>query len=87
MENLTIQAYQDHTWRDVALLKFSNAEQHNFEQVFIGYLREYALTNLDRDDEFAVSINYPVSLFFNFSTHGCLSFLDDLIPNGASRRF
>lgn len=91
MERLTLQAYIQHQWQDVAVLTFPLSDKKQYRTVELDYLRDYALEHLEQDDHHAVSLNFPVLLFTdNFGIdgqHNALRFLDDIIPSGASRRF
>lgn len=85
MEHLTIQAFIDGLWRDIAQLSFPESEKANYRLTSLDYEQDYALAELDKDDMHAVSLNYPVSLFFDEPRW--LRFLDDIMPSGASRRY
>ncbi|WP_368541844.1 type II toxin-antitoxin system HipA family toxin [Enterobacter soli] len=88
METLTVQAYLDEQWTDVAIVTFPESDAGNWQTTRVEYLTEYAIAFLDRDDNHAVSVNYPVSLFFDDQGQpGWLRFIDDIIPSGASRRY
>ncbi|EJG0039208.1 hypothetical protein DC932_RS01610 [Vibrio parahaemolyticus] len=85
MEHLTIQAFINSQWIDIAKLSFPNSEQGHYRLTSLDYEQDYALAELNKDDMHAVSINHPVSLFFD--EPGWLCFLDDIMPSGASRRY
>lgn len=85
MEQLTIQAFINSEWRDIAQLSFPESEQGNYRLTSLDYEQDYAVAQLGKDDIHAVSINHPVSLFFD--TPAWLHFLDDIMPSGASRRY
>lgn len=88
METLTVQAYLEETWVDIALITFPESDRDNWKTTKVDYLTEYALEFLDRDDSHAVSLNHPVSLYFDDKGNpGWLRFIDDIIPSGASRRY
>ena len=88
MEQLTIQAYINGQWSDIAQLSFPQSEQGNYRLTSLDYEQAYALAELDKDDLHAVSLNLPVSLFFDdLGRPGWLRFLDDIMPSGASRRY
>ncbi len=53
----------------------------------MGYLTEYALDWLDRDDEHACSLQLPVELMNTHQLPRWFAFLDDIMPAGASRRY
>lgn len=88
MDQLTIQAYINGQWSDIAQLSFPESEQGNYRLTSLDYEQAYALAELDKDDLHAVSLNHPVSLFFDdLGRPGWLRFLDDIMPSGASRRY
>ena len=88
MESLTLQALLDEQWIDVAQLSFPNSEQGDWRLTELDYVSGYSIEYLDADDHHAVSINHPVSLFFDdHDSPGWLRFIDDIIPSGASRRY
>lgn len=88
MEELTLQAFLSNQWTDIARITFPESEQNDYRITEVDYQSEYAIDNLDLDDNHAVSLNHPVSLFFeNGGHHGWMRFLDDIIPSGASRRY
>lgn len=88
MDNLTIQAFINDEWSDIALISFPKSNQGNYKVTELEYLSDYALEHLAKDDFHAVSLNHPVSLFFNDTElPGWLTFLDDIIPSGSARRY
>lgn len=88
MEQLTLQAFLNNEWVDIANITFPDSEQNNYRLTELNYLFDYAIDNLDRDDNRAVSLNHPVALFFeDDGQRGWLKFLDDIIPSGSSRRY
>lgn len=88
MEHLTVQGCFLGQWRDIAQISFPASDQGNFRQTRMDYERDYALAQLDKDDLHAVSLNFPVSFFFDdVGKPGWLRFLDDIMPSGASRRY
>ncbi len=85
MEALTVQAFIKGVWVDVGTISFPKSHQHNFRVTELHYLSDYALAHHDQDDCHAVSINHPVSFFFDdMGKPGWLRFLDDIMPSGAS---
>ena len=64
METLTVQAFLNAEWQDIALIKFPGSEQGDWFTTQIDYLTDYASDFLERDDYHAVSLNHPVSLYF-----------------------
>ncbi|MGC6387011.1 type II toxin-antitoxin system HipA family toxin [Ewingella sp. S1.OA.A_B6] len=88
MQDLTLQAFLSNEWADIARITFPESEQNDYRVTELDYQSEYAIDNLDLDDNHAVSLNHPVSLFFeDGGHHGWMRFLDDIIPSGASRRY
>ncbi|MEL2239417.1 HipA domain-containing protein [Leclercia adecarboxylata] len=86
MESLTIQAWLDSEWQDIAIVTFPYSDNDDWRTTEENYLSDYAIDFLDNDDRHAVSLNYPVSLYFDDGGKpGWLRFLDDIIPSGASR--
>lgn len=88
MEQLTVQAFLNNQWCDVALITFPESEQSMYQLTELDYQSDYAIDHLNRDDNYAVSLNHPVSLFFDDGGQpSWMRFLDDIIPSGASRRY
>jgi len=88
MEELTLQAFIKSEWFDVAIISFPKSVKHNFRVSELNYLSDYALEHYDKDDFHAVSINHPISFFFDdMGKPGWLKFLDDIMPSGASKRY
>jgi|26BtaG_2_1085354.scaffolds.fasta_scaffold01134_1 serine/threonine-protein kinase HipA len=84
---LTIQAYLNDSWQDIAIIEFDEGKKITG----LTYLSDYSLEHFLADNHFAASINYPVELFAYNLTHKSdshwLPFLDDITPAGASRRY
>ncbi|WED27293.1 HipA domain-containing protein [Vibrio sp. DW001] len=88
MEELTIQAFTKEEWLDVAIISFPKSDKKNLSVTELHYLDDYALDHHNKDDLHAVSINHPVSFFFDdMGKPGWLKFLDDIMPSGAGRRY
>lgn len=88
MDSLTLQAFLENQWTDVANIVFPDSEKQLYQTTEIIYTYDYAINYLGRDDKHAVSINYPVSLFSeDDGQRGWMKFLDDLVPSGSSRRY
>lgn len=88
MEFLTLQVFLQSEWVDIAHITFPGSDLNAFHITELNYQSDYAIEYLDRDDNHAVSLNHPVSLFFeNEGQRGWMKFLDDIIPSGASRRY
>lgn len=79
---LTLQIHHNNAWHDAAELTFSD----DYRPIRLDYLFDYAINFLERDDNVAVSLNYPVQIFSD-STLKKFTFLDDIVPSGASRRY
>lgn len=63
METLTVQAYLNEAWTNIALINFPGSQNNDWNTTQLDYLTEYAINFLDNDDFHAVSVNHPVSLF------------------------
>lgn len=88
MERLTVQAFIHLEWIDIAQIIFPHSDDAEWRVTELHYLSDYALEHLDSDDNHAVSLVQPVSLFFDdHGAPGWLRFIDDIIPSGASRRY
>lgn len=88
METLTLQALLNGKWLDIAQIAFPDSDRGNWRLTELDYFSDYAIEHLDADNHCAVSINHPVSLFFDdHGSAGWLKFIDDIIPSGASRRY
>ncbi|HEK2945618.1 TPA: HipA domain-containing protein [Proteus mirabilis] len=96
MEKITLQAFLNQEWRDIAIINFPNdghlALENQYDITYpiteLAYESDYSIDYLFRDDHHAVSLNHPVSLFFDDKgSPGWCKFLDDIVPSGASRRY
>ncbi|MCI4236731.1 type II toxin-antitoxin system HipA family toxin [Dickeya dianthicola] len=88
MERLTVQAFIDNAWQDIAELGFPESDQDNYLLTRLDYASDYGIDYMDCDDHHAVSVNYPVRIFFDDGGEpGWMRFLDDIIPAGASRQY
>ena len=88
MEQLTIQAFINRQWLDIAVISFPESDQHNYKVTAVDYLQDFAIDHFESDDLHAVSINHPVAFFFEDNGKpGWLKFLDDIMPGGASRKY
>lgn len=83
MEKLTLQIYLEQAWCDLAFLYFDSETYQlcNFE-----YLTDYVVQHYGKTGEHAVSLNYPVNVFID-DTSLLWSWLSDIAPAGASRRY
>lgn len=84
MATLTLQVFLKNQWLDMLLLAF-NPNSYELEQ--ISYLNEYITEHFGETGLTAASINYPVDFFIDRQEKRWLSFLNDIIPAGASRRY
>ena len=88
MDNLTLQAFLNEKWTDIAHISFPKSGEGNYRITELEYISDYALEQYGKDDYHAVSLNHPVALFFDdVGQPGWLRFLDDIMPSGASRRY
>jgi serine/threonine-protein kinase HipA len=88
MAKLTLQLFIESQWQDAALLEMPASEAGRTGPATLGYEPpSYALEWMDYDDEHAVSLNYPVDLMQTYRAKPWFSFLDDIMPAGASRRY
>lgn len=88
MATLTLQLFTENQWQDAALLEIPLPEAGRISSATLGYEPpSYALEWMDHDDERAVSINCPVDLMQTYRATSWFSFLDDIMPAGASRRY
>ncbi|WP_019672500.1 hypothetical protein [Psychrobacter lutiphocae] len=83
IQPLTIQAYLDNQWLDIAKITFDDSKHITS----FAYLSDYALEHFLADNYFSTSINYPIELFEYTVDNNWLPFLDDIVPAGASRRY
>lgn len=88
MQDLTLQAFVENGWCDIATLKFTPNPDSAYPNVELLYHTEYAIEHLQQDNQFSVSLNFPVELaYVGAPKKSWLTFLDDIIPSGASRRY
>lgn len=96
VEKITLQAFLDQEWRDIAIIHFPEHDRALYASKYditypiteLEYETNYSVDYLYQDDNHAVSINHPVSLYFDDNgSPGWLKFLDDIVPSGASRRY
>jgi len=84
---LTVQAFHQGQWHDAAELVFEHPERGRRGPARLGYLTDYALEWLDHDDEHACSLRLPIELMNTHQSPRWFTFLDDIMPSGASRRY
>ncbi|WP_286146053.1 phosphatidylinositol kinase [Shigella sp. FC1967] len=96
MEKITLQAFIAQEWKDIAIIHFPEHDRALYASKYditypiteLEYETNYSVDYLYQDDNYAVSINHPVSLYFDDNgSPGWLKFLDDIMPSGASRRY
>ncbi|EHJ94324.1 type II toxin-antitoxin system HipA family toxin [Vreelandella boliviensis] len=84
---LTVQVFLNGQWHDAAELVIEHPEQGRRGPARLGYITDYALKWLDRDDEHACSLRLPIELMNTHQSPRWFAFLDDIMPSGASRRY
>lgn len=84
---LTLQLHVDGRWQDAALLDVKESRKGRESAALLAYEFDYASQYLDRDDHASCSINYSVMLIGSHFSQPWFSFLDDIMPSGASRRY
>ncbi|QYJ95700.1 type II toxin-antitoxin system HipA family toxin [Shewanella spartinae] len=82
MAELTLQIKLNFTWHDAAILKIEQ------DKMSLRYLESYALEHFGCDDNRALSVNLPVTVFpYHTPTKKPFRFIDDIILSGAGKRF
>lgn len=84
MRTLTLQIFLEKQWVDMLVLEF-NANTYQLQN--IAYFNEYIAAHFGEYGLTAVSINCPVDFFIDKQKTDWFSFLNDIIPAGASRRY
>ncbi|QNI04584.1 type II toxin-antitoxin system HipA family toxin [Halomonas sp. SH5A2] len=84
---LTVQAFHHGQWHDAAELEIKHPEMGRKGPARLGYITDYALEWLDRDDEHACSLRLPIELMNTHQSPHWFAFLDDIMPSGSSRRY
>ncbi|WP_145515042.1 type II toxin-antitoxin system HipA family toxin [Yersinia massiliensis] len=87
MAKLTIQIFNNGIWHDAAELIFTDLARGRQGPAVLGYDGDYAIEWMYRDDEFSCSINLPIELAHTYSSKHWFTFIDDIMPAGASRRY
>lgn len=86
--NLTIQIFQNAQWQDAALLEVPEPAEGRQGLALLSYHpQSYAIEHFEEDDVSACSMNLPVSLMDIYRSRPWFTFLDDIMPAGASRRY
>ena len=84
---LTLQLFLAGNWHDAAILEIKDPPQGRNSQARLAYDFTYAIDYLERNDIASCSLNYPVMLIGSHAAQPWFTFLDDIIPAGASRRY
>lgn len=85
---LTIQLFNNGQWRDAAVLDIPDHKAGRLGSATLSYHpQEYAFEYMGRDDQYACSLGLPVDLMHSYRSKPWFSFLDDIMPAGASRRY
>lgn len=87
MEKLTIQALLHQKWQDIADLKILEPHKGSASATELAYDLEYSISFLEKRDEHACSVILPVQILVQHESKAWFSFLDDLVPSGAARRY
>ncbi|MBB3190007.1 type II toxin-antitoxin system HipA family toxin [Halomonas cerina] len=85
--HLTIQIHLGGEWQDAARLELPDPERGIQGPARLGYLQDYALEWMFRDDEHACSLMLPVELMLTHHGERWFGFLEDIMPAGAGRRY
>ena len=82
MAELTLQIKLNFTWHDAAILKIEQ------DKMSLRYLESYALEHFGCDDNRALSVNLPVTVFpYHTTTKKPFRFIDDIVLSGAGKQF
>ena len=84
---LTLQLFIKGRWHDAAQLNIQHPHQGRESPALLAYNFDYAVEYLDRNDYASCSLNYPVMLIGSYAARPWFTFLDDIMPAGASRRY
>ncbi|MDP5031581.1 hypothetical protein [Paraglaciecola sp.] len=82
--NFTLQICNNGDWHDAARITID--EQSNQIAHTHAYLMDYAIEHLNQTVSTASSVRLPVELANIFRRKPCFSYLDDILPAGASYR-
>ncbi|MDC9818759.1 HipA domain-containing protein [Pectobacterium polonicum] len=83
----TIQIFHNHQWYDAAELDIPTPLAGRNGLSCLGYDFDYAASWLGKNDHRSCSINLPVEMMETYRSKPWFTFLDDIIPSGASRRY
>lgn len=85
---LTLQLFHSGKWQDAASLAIPVPDKGRQGPIIAGYEPPaYALEWMGYNDQRALSLNLPVDLMRTYRAEYWFSFLDDIMPAGASRRY
>lgn len=84
---LTLQLFIKGRWHDAAQLNIQHPHRGRESPSLLAYNFDYAVEYLDRNDYASCSLNYPVMLIGSYAARPWFTFLDDIMPAGASRRY
>ena len=84
---LTIQVLHNKHWYDAGILSIKQPDQGRMSEVSLGYTQTYAIDWMFHDDQHACSMLLPVELMTTHTQRTWFSFIDDIIPAGAARRY
>lgn len=87
MEKLTIQALLNQEWQDIAELRILDPYKGAASGCELVYELEYAISHLEKTDEYACSVGLPVQIMIQHESKVWFGFLDDIVPSGAARRY
>lgn len=86
MDKVTLQVHLNNKWLDFCDISFPESGASNYTRCSIDYDFHYAVDYMWRDDNHALSINYP-PVPYSYTLNKKLRFLDDIIPSGASKKY
>ena len=86
-EELHIQVFIDESWKDAAKILIDEPEAGRYGHLSLEYDLEFAARYMEHNGAAACSVRNPVMPFESYSENRWFSFLDDIMPSGAGRRF
>ncbi len=86
-EELHIQIFIDGEWKDAAKLIIDDPDAGRFGRITLDYELDFAVENLEQKGAAACSVRNQVMPFAGYTENHWFSFLDDIMPSGAGRRF
>ena len=86
---LTVQLFYAQQWHDAAMLDFKEPDAGSIGCCTLEYCFDYAFELCDSvpSAESGCSLRYPVQLMEHHTRQPWFSFIDDIIPSGAARRY